>query len=73
MRRKVCAVHTTIPDAKFLTARQVRARYGNVSRMWVTRRIAYNNFPKPVKLGGRLNHWRVEDLEAWDATREQQQ
>jgi predicted DNA-binding transcriptional regulator AlpA len=66
-------VHATIQDIKFLTAKQVRARYGNVSRMWVTRRITNNDFPKPVKLGGRLNHWRLDELEAWDATRQQRQ
>jgi prophage regulatory protein len=65
-------VRTTIPpEVKFLTAPQVRARYGNVSRMWIARRISDSNFPKPIKLGGRLNHWRIEDLEAWDTEREQ--
>jgi len=50
----------------FLSAAQVRARYGNVSHMWIERKLASEGFPAPVRFGGRLRFWRVSDLLAWE-------
>ena len=50
----------------FLTARQVRERYGNASGMWLFRRERNDpSFPRPIIISGR-KLWRVSDLEAWE-------
>ena len=50
----------------FLNAGQVCARYGGASHMWIVRRLAdESEFPKPIYLG-RLRHWRLSDLVAWE-------
>jgi prophage regulatory protein len=33
--------------------------------------VKLGTFPKPIKLGARSVGWRVEDVEAWIATRPQ--
>jgi predicted DNA-binding transcriptional regulator AlpA len=50
---------------------QMRERNG-VSHMWVARKIKENGFPSPIKFGGKRSarHWRLPDLEAWEAERE---
>ena len=54
------------PAKTYLTANQVRARYGNVSVMWITRKLASDaTFPKPVKFG-RLRFWDSAALDAWE-------
>ena len=55
----------------FLRTKQLRARYGNVSHMWVERRLAADSsFPKPIKMG-RLRFWKLSELEAWEAAHAQ--
>jgi predicted DNA-binding transcriptional regulator AlpA len=55
-------------DGIFLNSRQVRDRYGQVSDMWVWRRLDEDEgFPKPIRIKGR-RFWRRADLEAWEAT-----
>jgi hypothetical protein len=50
----------------FLTARQTRARYGNVSDMWLHRRLHdTSGFPQPVVIFGR-RFWRLNDLLTWE-------
>lgn len=53
----------------YLPSGAVRKRYGNVSQQWIERRLAdpKSSFPKPVKLGGTHNFWRLSDLLAWEA------
>jgi predicted DNA-binding transcriptional regulator AlpA len=51
---------------QYLSTRQVRTRYGNVSDMWVWRRLRDSAFPKPTFIAGR-RFWRLSDLEAWEA------
>ena len=54
-----------IPQALFLKARQVRARYGDVSHMWLVRRRKDAGFPSPTILGG-IRFWKLSDLERWE-------
>ena len=54
-----------IPQALFLKARQVRARYGDVSHMWLVRRQKDAGFPSPTFLGG-IRFWKLSDLERWE-------
>jgi predicted DNA-binding transcriptional regulator AlpA len=54
-----------MPKQIFLTAAQVRERYGHVSRMWLYRRMEDSSFPVPVRFA-RLRYWRATDLDAWD-------
>lgn len=50
----------------FLSAAQVRARYGGVSFMWIERRLKDDSgYPSPIKMG-RLRFWRLADLEHWE-------
>ena len=57
---------------KFLTAKQVRARYGGISDMSLWRWLQDDsNFPKPMRVNGR-RFWAVADLEAWEALRKQE-
>jgi predicted DNA-binding transcriptional regulator AlpA len=54
------------PDAKFLSAKQVCARYGGRSHMWLQRKIDNDpDFPKPKKIG-RLRFWEITKLEAYE-------
>ena len=55
-----------IPTALFLKARQVRARYGDVSHMWLVRRQKDAGFPSPIFFGG-IRFWKLSDLERWEA------
>jgi predicted DNA-binding transcriptional regulator AlpA len=60
-----------IPDTdKFLPARLVRRRYGDISAMSLHRWLADDDlgFPRPVYLG-RLRFWKLRDLLEWESRR----
>jgi predicted DNA-binding transcriptional regulator AlpA len=63
------------PDATavYLTAAQVRSRYGGVSDMslWRWLHDEQLGFPKPVWIQNR-RFWKASDLAAWDETRPSQ-
>ena len=49
-----------------LTSRQLRKRYGDVSHMWIERRLQDDpTFPRFTKYG-RLRMWDEEKLDEWD-------
>jgi hypothetical protein len=51
---------------RFLTAGQVRARYGHASDMWLWRRPKDNSgFPPPLDICGR-RYWRLSELIIWE-------
>jgi hypothetical protein len=53
-------------NQKFIAARQVRQRYGNVSHMWIERRLETDpTFPKPIYIAKR-RFWDLEALERWE-------
>jgi predicted DNA-binding transcriptional regulator AlpA len=53
----------------YLRTKQVRARYGSVSHMWVERRLqADPSFPRPIYFG-RLRFWKLSELEKWEAAK----
>ena len=52
--------------SEYLTAGQVRARFGDASRMWLHRRLQKDGFPSPVRFGGRTRHFRLSEVEAWE-------
>lgn len=54
-------------ESQFLTASQVRARYGDASRMWLFRRIARDGFPQPITFGGRNRFFKLSEIEVWEA------
>jgi len=55
------------PRPKFIRVAPLRARYGDASDMWITRKTRDAGFPKPVYLGGgRDRFWIVEQLDDWD-------
>jgi predicted DNA-binding transcriptional regulator AlpA len=53
-------------ESEFISAAQVKQRYGSVSDMWLTRRIKDSDFPPPVYFGGRNRFWKVAELEKWE-------
>jgi predicted DNA-binding transcriptional regulator AlpA len=55
------------PDAEYLSAAQVKARYGGVSDMWIHRKLVGHGFPKPHTFGTAARYWRVADLDFWEA------
>ena len=54
-------------SAEFLSAAQVKSRYGGVSAMWIVRKLADHGFPKPLTFGTSARYWRVAELNVWDA------
>jgi predicted DNA-binding transcriptional regulator AlpA len=53
-------------DDCFLTAVQVRQRYGNASDMWLWRLLRDDsNFPRPIEIRKR-RYWKLSDLIAWE-------
>lgn len=56
------------PDAVWISAKQVRQRYGGRSNMWLVRKLQNDaNFPKPTYFG-RLQFFKLENLENYDRT-----
>jgi hypothetical protein len=56
-------------DALWISARQVRARYGGRSHMWIERKIKNDpKFPKPTYFG-RLKFFRPSKLDEYDRDR----
>lgn len=56
-------------DDTLIPTAQVRARYGNVSHMWVYRRLADDpSFPKPFYICKR-RFWKRSDLVAWERSK----
>jgi hypothetical protein len=60
--------HSPVPvphDAVWVSARQTRDRFGGRSAMWLHRKIKSDaTFPRP-KYFGRLQFFRVAELDAW--------
>lgn len=53
-------------EGELIQASQVRARYGDVSDMWLHRRLHDDsNFPRPIYIAKR-RYWRLADLVAWE-------
>ena len=71
MEGRIMSVTTQveIPQALFLKARQVRARYGDVSHMWLVRRKRDAGFPSTTIFGG-IRFWKLSDLERWERDQE---
>lgn len=60
------AIEANDDGVVFLTSDQVRTRYGDVSAMWIERRLAdASGFPPPIFIG-RRRYWRQTELEAWE-------
>jgi hypothetical protein len=51
--------------ARFVTAQQLRQRYGGRSPSWLERLIAKPDFPKPIT-PMRYRLWSIAEVEAWE-------
>ena len=60
-------INSAPADAEFLSAAQVKARFGGVSDMWIHRKLTDHGFPAPTTFGTTARYWRVADLVAWEA------
>lgn len=59
--------------SRYMSPKQVRQFFGGVSDMFIRRRIADQNFPKPVKFTeGKFapRFWLRSEVEAWSAEHE---
>ena len=55
---------------ELIPAKLVQRKLGNVSFMFIYRRLADDpSFPRPVVLGKRQRFWNVAELDAWIETR----
>jgi predicted DNA-binding transcriptional regulator AlpA len=53
----------------FLNSKQVRARYGDASDMWIWRRLKdKSGFPQPIDICGR-RFWKLSELTTWERRR----
>jgi hypothetical protein len=54
----------------FLNSLNVRRRYGDVSDMWLFRRLSDSSgFPKPLIIAGR-KYWKMSELVDWENRQE---
>ncbi len=54
------------PDAVFISAKQLRNRYGARSEMWLVRKLESDpDFPRPM-YSGRLRFFRLDELERYE-------
>ena len=53
-------------QVEYLTAAQVRLRFGNASAMWLHRRIRDDGFPSPVRFGTQARYFRLSEIIAWE-------
>lgn len=54
------------PCITYLTALQVRQRYGGRSDMWLFRLLKNDQkFPKPMKIS-KQRYWQLTDLQKWE-------
>ncbi len=56
----------TEPKTTYSRLKQLRARYGGVSEMWIKRRLHDAAFPKPIFFGSKERFWDNGELEVWD-------
>ncbi|PXX97361.1 helix-turn-helix transcriptional regulator [Halomonas sp. LBP4] len=55
----------------YLTVKQLSARYGvSVPSVW--RWAREGDFPQPVRLSKCCTRWRLDDIEAWEASRKEE-
>jgi hypothetical protein len=68
-KAKPTGKHSPVPvpvDAVFISSRQLLARYGGRSQMWLYRKLqAEPEFPKPTYFG-RLQFYRLDELERYE-------
>jgi predicted DNA-binding transcriptional regulator AlpA len=61
--------HITVSnDSRYLSAAQIMERFG-VSHMWIIRRMADADFPKPIKFTNAQTarrFWRIAEVEEWE-------
>lgn len=53
--------------AVYISVAQLRQRYGNVSHMWVERKLKSDpDFPRPVTFGSMFRFFKLADVEAYE-------
>jgi hypothetical protein len=54
-------------EKRYLTTNQLRERWGNVSHMFIARRIYVDPlFPKAKRFNGRTRFWDEQDIEKYE-------
>ena len=57
-------------ETEFVTIQELALRY-RVSTYSVARWWRDGRFPTPVRVGGRLMRWRMQDVVAWEQTNQE--
>jgi predicted DNA-binding transcriptional regulator AlpA len=61
------SINDEAPPTKFVTAAQLRARWGGCSSMFIVRRMADPAFPRPIQLGNsKIRLWQLSEIEAYE-------
>jgi predicted DNA-binding transcriptional regulator AlpA len=69
MRTEKLPPHGGHEPTRYLTATQLRQRYGGRSEMWIERIMRRDaDFPKPIRIG-RYRLWELAALEAYERSR----
>lgn len=57
-----------MPDDVYLNTRQLKERYGGLSRtsLWRLQKAPEKQFPEPIQISSNKRLWRLRDLEAWE-------
>lgn len=62
---------------KYLSVKDLAERFGvSVPTIWNwagTGPYSIKDFPKPIKLGPQISRWRIDQIEAWEESREDAQ
>ena len=54
---------------EYVRAIQLRKKLGNIGNSTLRRWVREGHFPKPVKLGANCVAWRLDEVNAWLASR----
>lgn len=66
-RSKSAVAKPVAAGAVWLTTAQLKARYGNVSHMFLERLMKRDpTFPRPTTFGSSFRFWLLSELEAWE-------
>jgi predicted DNA-binding transcriptional regulator AlpA len=67
MRQDATLTDMSDKPRTYLTATQVRARYGGRSSMWLWRKLKHDpSFPRPLVMGRSTRLFSVDELDAYD-------
>lgn len=55
-------------DETYISAAQLKRRFGGRSDMWIWRRQQDDNFPTPLRISGQ-RYWKLSELQKWEESK----